>query len=254
MTRPSFNFWRSELLADQDGLIHAMTLRDANMALSVGSDIGGTTERRRLACDALSVPFDRLTSGHQVHGTRIAVVTGPLVGRGRDRSTRRIPETDGLVTNERNVPLMVIGADCALIAVYDPTKHAIGVAHSGWRGTAAGMPEALVASLSKTYGSRPADLLAAISPCAGPCCYEVGDDVVTAFHRRDRGSPAALSRRNGTWYLDLAGAVERGLQTAGLQPHHVDRANHCTICNTDCFSYRREGRAVGQSALIAALA
>lgn len=250
---PCPGFWRSRLLSREAGVVHAMTRGDLNMALSVGPDIRGTTERRRLLCDALCVPFDRLTSGRQVHGTRIAAVTGETIGRGRDRSSPRIPETDGLITNERNVPLMVLGADCALIAVYDTVRRVIGVAHAGWRGTAAGMSIALVRRLATVYGSRPSDLVAAVSPCAGACCYEVGADVLAAFRCRGGDADVAFSRRNGAWFLDLAGAVEQQLCLAGLSSERIERAAVCTICNHDYFSFRRQGRSAGQSALIVAI-
>ena len=241
------------MLWRESGVVHATTRGDLNMALSVGPDIGRTAERRRLLCDTLGVPFDRLTSGQQVHGTRIATVTGETIGRGRDRSTPRIPDTDGLITNERDVPLMVLGADCALIAVYDPVRRAIGVAHAGWRGTAAGMPIALVSRLTTVYGSRPCDLLAAVSPCAGACCYQVGADVLAAFRRGGGDADAAFSRRNGAWFLDLAAAIERQFSSAGLSPERIERAGVCTICNHDYFSFRRQGRSAGQSALIVAI-
>jgi len=245
--------WRSPLLSQYPGLVHAVTKRGMNMALSVGPDIGGSAARRRGVCHALSIPFDRLSSGRQVHGTRIAVVTDELIGSGRDRSKPRIANVDGLVTNERDVPLMVLGADCGLVAVYDPQRHAVGVAHAGWRGTAAGVIERLVGQMHDAFESRPGDLLAAISPCAGACCYEVGADVVSAFESRFDGSPGLLERRGDSTYLNLAAAISTRLRSAGVPADRIDHAGVCTICTAEFYSYRRDGRSTGQFALIASL-
>jgi YfiH family protein len=191
--------------------------------------------RRAAALASVGLASSDLVYGSQVHGTLVREV-----GRA-DRGGPRIEGIDGFVTREAGVALMVFGADCPLVLLHDPLGPAIAVVHAGWRGLAAGiLPEAL-----RVLGPKdPGAVRAFLGPCAGPCCYEVGDEVAARF-------PAAAVRREaggrgGRPRLDLPAAVELSL---GLS---VDRSAHrCTICSPDCFSYRRTGARDSQ-ALIAA--
>lgn len=248
MTKPatetSIPFWRSHLLSDEPGLVHAVTRRGWNMAEPAG---------RREVCRALTLDFDRLTVAEQVHGTAVAMVAGGDAGRGgRDRASR-LAGVDGLITELLDTPLLVLSADCALLMVYDRTRPALGVAHSGWRGTAAGMARALVAAMASEFGSRPASLSAVVSACAGGCCYEVGDDAVETMRSGGLGAEANVVPRNGRLYFDLAGANVGQLLDAGLAAERVERAGECTICHPAYYSFRRERTVRGQFGLLAAL-
>ncbi|MEE9293986.1 MAG: polyphenol oxidase family protein [Phycisphaerae bacterium] len=258
------SFWTSPLLAGEPRLVHGVTQDAGNMALTVGPDQAGTVDRRRRVCEALSLPFERLTLGRQVHGTAVAVVTGDRIGCGRENSTTRIADVDGLMTDQPDVPLMVLSADCCLMVVYDPRRPALGVGHAGWRGTAAGMARNLVKTMVDSFGCQPEALLAALSPCAGVCCYAVGTDVEEAFEEHGRASrpwhperghvtSTIRQRRGSAMYLDLAQANRLQLQSCGLGADRVDVAGVCTICCDTYFSYRRDGESAGQFALIAAL-
>jgi len=246
-------FWQSPLLLRESGLVHGLTQRGTNMAMSVGPDIGGSAERRRRVCHALSISFDRLTLGRQVHGAHVAVIDDDLIGCGRDRSRPRIAGADGLVTDVPDVPLMALTADCCLVAVYDPIRPAVGVAHAGWRGTAGGMSGTLVNALVEAYGCAPANCVALVGPCARACCYEVGDDVVSAFGGSDGTWGSTLETRDGRMFLDIGTANRMQLEAAGLSNDRIDVTQLCTICDERFYSYRREGRSVGQSAMIVSL-
>lgn len=256
-------FWTSTLLANAPGLVHAVTKGCWNMSRTTGSGIDTTDVRRRRVCEILSVPFERLTTGRQVHGTKVAVRTpnrdrkGALAinadNRPGNQSPEPIPGVDGLVTDEPNVPLMVLSADCCLMVLYDPARPAVGVAHAGWRGTAGGLGGELVRAMSEAFQSRPEHLLAAMSPCAGACCYEVQEDVVAVFEENRCDLASVLERRDGSTFLDLAEANALQLESAGVTRDRIDVANICTVCSEDYFSYRREGPSTGHFALIAAI-
>ncbi len=252
MDESVLNIWRSTLLADQPSLIHAVTRRDFNMALSVGPDAAGSAERRRRLCEALDLPFENLTVSAQVHGADVAVVTGSRVGAGRDRTETRIAGVDGLVTDEPNVPLLVLAADCCLVLAYDPKHRAIGVAHAGWRGTASGIGGRIIQHMVALYESRSEDLLVALSPCAGVCCYEVGEDVALTFDAAGFDTRSLLEIRDRKMYLNLAQANADALVRLGVRREHIDVANVCTICDENYFSHRREPGA-GHFAMIAAV-
>jgi len=163
----------------------------------------------------------------QVHGARVVPARPGAVHS----------EADGLVTVEPWIPLVLFGADCPLLCLYDGRRPALVVVHAGWRGILAGVVEAGMTALG-----RPAEFDAWISAHAGPCCYEVGEEVASRF------SESAVVRRPGVRpHLDLAAAIEVRL---GMGPASL--ARECTICGRSYYSYRRTGGS-GRHALIAAL-
>jgi YfiH family protein len=228
-----------------------------NLGLRCGDDPEHVHENRARLARALGVGPERLTAGRQVHGATIATVTAKVVGSGGMNPDSAIPGTDGLVTNVPDVPLLVLVADCAAIFLYDPVRKAIGIAHGGWRGTAAGVAGAAVARMAEAFGSRPAEMAAAIGPSIGPCCYEVGADVVERFHgdqpdvarhvfSDSAGLPAAKA---GKKRLDLWVANRRILMRAGLDPDKIEIGGLCTACHPDRFYSHRASRGhTGRSA------
>jgi hypothetical protein len=157
------------------------------------------------------------------------------------------------------VPLTQRYADCTPILVYDPVRHAVGLAHAGWRGTIAGMAGALVSAMAERYGSDPADLAAVVGPAIGPCCYEVGEEVVDAvrssFAEPDRflhapsDVAAADPPRTGAHgrgssngqsshlHFDLWEANRLQLAEAGVS--QIELARLCTRCRRDLFFSHR---------------
>jgi hypothetical protein len=169
----------------------------------------------------------------QVHGA--AVAFAPWEGR---------PEADAAVAASPGWLLGIQTADCLPVLLVDPKRRLVAAAHAGWRGTAAGVAGRAVAALV-ARGSRPEDLVAALGPGIGPCCYEVGDEVREAFSP----SGAAFFRPgpNGRPHLDLRAANARQLADAGLLPEALHHVADCTRCRADLYpSYRRDGRGAGR--------
>lgn len=224
-----------------------------NLGLHVDDDPARVLENRRRFCAALGVDAGRIVCGEQVHGTRVAVVGRPETGRGALTGDTALPATDALVTNEPGVPLAAFFADCVPLLLYDPVRHAAGLAHAGWRGTVAGIGLETVRVMQRRFNVEPADLRAVIGPSIGPCCYRVGSEVAERFTRvfgadsgvvergRDEGSPT----------VDLWQANRLVLRKAGLRPEHIETAGICTACHAaDYFSYRA---ARGRTGRLAAL-
>ena len=226
-----------------DGLtLAATTAADGNLALHTVTDEGEVREalanRERLLA-TLGLTLDDLVVGDQVHGATVRAVAAADRGRGARRAEEAFPETDGLAVTDPGVALMLLGADCPLLALYDPERPALAVVHAGWRGLLAGIPGEGLRALGAT---DPASVQVFLAPCAGPCCYEVGPEVAGRFHP-DVLRPGAGDRTN----LDLPAAVERALGRP------VTRlADACTICDDRWFSHRRDGTRARQ-ALVAAL-
>ena len=184
----------------------------------------------------------------QVHGIHA------IVARRGDPVPSIRPQADIIVSDDPAVAIGVRVADCAPILLHDPVKHAVGAAHAGWRGTAAGAAGAAVRAMQQAFGTRPSDLVAAIGPCLGACCGEVGPDVVEAFRAGGAGqaslaawfSPGAADRS----FLDLERANRDQLQVAGVNPDAILGSGLCTKTHlTRLHSYRgdrdRAGRMVG---------
>lgn len=200
----------------------------------------------------------RLVMVSQVHGAGVVVV------RGSDALPSPGTRGDVLVTAVPGVALGVRTADCVPILIGDRSTGAVAAVHAGWRGTAAGATGAAVSALTREFGCRPPDLLAAIGPSIGACCYEVGSDVVDAFaasgyerYLIDRWFPAPPpprgSRQRPPIRLDLAGANRDQLILAGVAPENVHISGLCTAEHLDALtSYRVEKSAAGR--MVAAIA
>jgi len=208
------------------GLVHGFEQRAAP-----GLVVPPEDARERLA-RALE-PVGRLQLLKQVHGA--VVRTAPWQGR---------PEGDAGVAEARGLILGVETADCLPVLLADPVRKAVAVAHAGWRGTAAGVATAAVAALVKG-GSRPGDLLAALGPANGVCCYEVGPELRDAF--ADEWEQLACAGPRGRPHLDVRKANLRQLQRAGLLEANIHHVADCTECQPERYhSYRREGRGGGR--------
>ncbi|MEO8499671.1 MAG: peptidoglycan editing factor PgeF [Vicinamibacteria bacterium] len=154
------------------------------------------------------------------------------------------PEADAAITSRAAELLAIETADCLPVLVVDPIHRRVAAAHAGWRGTAARVAEAAVHRLVEA-GSKPADLLAALGPAIGPCCYEVGPDVEQAMGVR--GEPFFVPGPGDRKHLDVAAANRAQLEECGVRPERIDRVNLCTRCRQDLFfSYRRDGASAGR--------
>jgi YfiH family protein len=224
---------------------------DRNRALFL-SALGANTGKRKWPLVNLS----------QIHSSVIH-----RVRRGEDVP----PKGDGLITDVPGIVLAVKVADCVPVIIADRRQKAVGIFHAGWRGTAARIVQKGVGELRHHLGSDPADIVAAIGPAIGRCCYEIGDQVESEFESQfaywrelfedvfdswslhtkypllfmnqrapGHGEPA-LSR-----HLDLVEANCRQLLDAGLKPENIDRLNQCTSCHTDLFFSHRKERVTGR--------
>ena len=153
---------------------------------------------------------------------------------------------DGLVTNEPGVLLGIQTADCLPILIADRQRRVVGAFHAGWRGTLKGIVERGVSAMGREFGSFPEDLIAAIGPGIGRCCFAVGREVRDLFRARYAYSDELFSG-GPTLALDLVEANRRQLLTAGLSPGDVFALDACTSCRTDeFFSYRAERGKTGR--------
>ena len=223
---------------DEPGYVVAFTTRvggvsaapydSLNLTVGTGDDPERVEQNRRIACESLGLAYDRLAFNRQIHS--------PTVHRAEPG--RRGTPGDGLWTDEPEIPMLAMSADCLPIAVATTDgRRRLAVLHAGWRGLSEGVVAAGVAAL----GEGPK--AAVIGPAIGPCCYEVGEEVAALF------APDLTTRGK----LDLWTAAERALRRAG-----VDRIDRTDVCTHDhpglYFSHRRDGLARGVQGVIGAVA
>lgn len=147
---------------------------------------------------------------------------------------------DGLVTSNKGVFLTVKTADCVPLFFFDPVLQNIATAHAGWRGTLLDIGQAVLQHLQE-IGSKPEDILVAVGPHIGACCYNVSEERATDFVTQFGRSACVASQNRGEWFLDIGQANRLQLVKAGIREEHIDAPIACTSCQSDLFfSYRRD--------------
>jgi YfiH family protein len=194
--------------------------------------------------EAMGVESDSLSRLRQVHGATF-VVAG--------HASASLPDADIILSNRTNQAVVVQAADCVPLLIVDGRIGVVAAAHAGWRGLAAGVPGETVSALNREFGSRPDDLLAAIGPAIGQCCYEVGDDVrvamLRAFGEDDAARWFKAGRGTGKWMFDTWASAGAQLEKAGIPGGQVFTSRLCTMSHPGVFcSYRRDGPPAGRIA------
>jgi len=238
------------------GLVHGVTTRlggvsappfaSLNLSFAVGDDPGAVRCNRQRLAETLGVPVQATVTAHQVHGTTVRLVTATEAGAGALDPATSLPASDALITTTPGLYLTQRYADCLPMLFYDPRRRAAGLAHAGWRGTLAGIAGKTVMAMIAAFQTHPADLWVGLGPAIGPCCYEVGADVIAAAAAA--GQSAALRPQgNGRVHFDLWAANRDQLRAAGVPDTQILDSHLCTACHTNAFySHRAEGGRTGR--------
>jgi hypothetical protein len=240
--------YRSPMLAGLPEVVHGFFTRQGgvssgayhslNVSLAVGD--GQEPVAENLARMRQALGLERLSGAAQVHGGRAAVITSPDQAREED-----IQAVDILVATVPGLGLLIKQADCQAVMFYDPVNRVVANVHCGWRGQVLNILGETVRLLQSRFGSRPADLYAAVGPSLGPCCAE--------FRNFRREFPPDLwTYQVSPTYFDLWRLSRDQLTAAGLLPSRLDLAGLCTRCGAgDFYSYRRDKVTGRQGAIIA---
>jgi YfiH family protein len=237
--------YRSRVLP-AEGFIHGFPERTGgvstgpraslNLGFRWGDERAAVEENRRRVAAHVGYDPEQLQVTKHVHGTKVWRVGEPQPDP---------PEFDGLVTDRAGPVLGAFAADCIPILFADPAARVIGACHAGWRGTVAGVAANVVTRMVE-LGARPAAIRVALGPSIGPCCFEVGPEVVAAFRAAFGALPGLVVAGPRKDHLDLRIATRAALARAGVRADHVDAAPPCTRCTpARFFSYRRDGQAGG---------
>jgi YfiH family protein len=222
-----------------------------NFSVKRGDTVERVEENRRRFAQAVGVDAAHVTHARQVHGTGVAKVDWEQVGTTQEGC-------DALVTDAVGLPLSVVFADCVPILFYDPINHALGVCHTGWRGTVNGAAVATLWAMQAAYGSDPSQIVAGIGPSIGPQSYQVGDEVLALAHAKLMDAGRFFHFPDGEearphfdlWQANAMQLVEAGVPLEQIEISGIDTAQQ----TGDFFSHRAEQGRCGLFAMMAWLA
>ena len=244
-------------LGDPMVLTHAVSTRvggtsrktqgSLNISYKVQDEAVRVDENRYLLSKATGMDLGRGAWVEQVHGDKVV----KLDASNRPAHGGSLGQGDGLITNETNIPILILVADCLPVLFFDPLHKAIGLAHAGWRGTVSHVAAKTLLAMGEAYGTRPEEVKAALGPCIGSCCYEVGEEVQKEFAHVFPWHEQVLQRSSpGHWKLNLAEANARQLMEIGVKEDNLLRSGLCTVGNIGLFYSHRaeasEGKPTGR--------
>ncbi|MDE6313985.1 MAG: peptidoglycan editing factor PgeF [Lachnospiraceae bacterium] len=212
-----------------------------NLSYTRGDQEAAVTENFRRFAKALEVDPQNYVFSHQTHTINIRVVTEKDRGKGFVRQ-QDYHDIDGLITNVPELVLSTFYADCVPLFFVDPVRSAIGLSHSGWRGTVGKIGQKTIEKMHQEYGSKPEDILVGIAPSICRECYEVSEDVAEEFRKifpKEEWKEIMDDKGNGKYQLDLWECNRRILLNSGIRKENLFVTNICTCCNSRLlFSHR----------------
>ena len=227
-----------------------------NLSFSRNDDPQAVMENYRRFTAIMDCTPDDVAASHQTHTTNVCRVSSADKGKGVTRD-KDYSDIDGLITDESGVLLACFFADCVPLYFVDPVHHAIGLAHSGWRGTVGKIGKNTVQLMQENFGSKPEDLLAAVGPSVCMDCYEVSEDVIEQFKEafeKKYWEDLFYKKENGKYQLNLWKANELIFLESGILPEHMAITNVCTHCNSKIlYSHRTMGNNRGNLCAFLAL-
>lgn len=227
-------FWHG--FPERTGGVSSAERCSLNLGHRWGDDPANIQRNRELVAEHAGFAFENLVVTKHVHGTAVWRV---------GQEPPEPPEFDGLVCTEPGKVLGAFAADCIPLIFAAPTARVCGAAHAGWRGTvgrvAVNVVEEMVAA-----GAERSDIRVVLGPSIGPCCFEVGPEVVDEFRKAFPGAEGLVVQGPVKEHINLRVATRVQLEEAGIAPEHIDSDPPCTKCHPErFFSYRRDGKAGG---------
>ncbi len=212
---------------------------EGNMSLCYGNT-RSSLENRKKFLSAIGIDYRALICAKQVHGKNVTYVTQANKGSGALSYDSSIRDTDGFLTDKKNIPIAILTADCLSIFIYDPVSPAVGILHAGWRSTENNICAEAIRLMQEKFGSRPDGLLVGFGPSIRSCCCKMDNNFKSNF-------PFGLINRDGSLYLDIALINTRQLAACGVKEKNIFDPGLCTFSeNKDFFSFRKEADASGR--------
>jgi hypothetical protein len=243
----------SPLLESFKNLTHAFSTRHGgvspspfssfNLAFHVGDNPLHVNQNHELLASALGYKKSSLVHMRQIHSDIVHIVS-------EDDDFEHPPQCDALITNKKNIPLMIMSADCAPIIIYDPLLHVIAVVHAGREGAFKNIIAKTIAQMQEHFTCKPASLHVSLGASIHGCCYEVNENI--ANEAKALGYQEMLSYKNSAPFLHVNTIVKKQLEETGVK--QIDEIALCSACHHETFfSYRADGGITGRTAAVAML-
>lgn len=252
--RKTIEYLQSPLLSDCDFLEHAFCTRrggasqddykSLNMSFREGDEEFRVLSNWDNLATAFAIPLEQFLVVNQVHGDAIFVIKP----HGSYFSSRDELNYDAIVTTRANLAICIKTADCVPVFIVDKVKKVIAVAHAGWKGTALEISAKVISLMQNQYRCQPQDILAAIGPSIGKCCYEVDSTTADAFRKLSNYELfLQQGKKKDKWMLDLPEANRMQILATGIPEGNIEVSGYCTTCNQDMFfSHRGSGGVTGR--------
>jgi polyphenol oxidase len=240
-------------LSKYQNLVHFVTTRKGgfslppfnslNLAFHVGDEREKVLKNRKRLARYLHIPLNYFTVSNQVHGVNIAIVGQAERGSGATDISTSLKDYDAMITDQNNVCLIVFVADCVPVMLYDKRKKIIAVIHAGWKGTVSKISQKTFYLMESRFACKASDIICAIGPSIGPCCYQVGPEVLTLVRKNfpaEKGLIHSVTE-DGKGYFDLWEANRVQLLDCHIPEQNIEVAGLCTSCHPDLFFSSRKG-------------
>lgn len=237
------DFYRFKYFEKYNDLLHAVTNKSTDhpchfsLALHTGENEEEIIQNRNSIATLLKSDKDlHFIVANQTHSDHIKIISKKET-KGWESLENAIEDCDALITNEKDMVLTILTADCVPVLLYDSEKKVVAAVHAGWKGTKAKIVAKTVEKMNEMYGCEPENIIAGIAPSIGSCCYEVGEDVAKHFF----DTPKGYVQVEDKYMLDLPYINKYQLLEVGLREENIEMSDVCTACEVDrYFSYRKE--------------
>ena len=237
------------LLEYKDNIAHAFTLGinndfrmplyDANPKKLTKEQIEENKNSYKKICKSIGIEYNNIVKTNQVHKDIVKSVDEKINKNEPDFNEKAYQETDGLITNQKNLAICATNADCIVLMMYDRVKKVIANVHSGWRGTVQNIGAKAIDKMEELYNSNPKDIICCISPSIRSCHFEVDDDVKDIFSKSFKNVQNAIEKHNNKWHIDTVKLNIDMLKEKGLRQENIIDSKICTVCNSNLIhSYR----------------
>ncbi len=217
----------------KDGGVSKSPYNSLNLAFHVEDKSLDVEKNHQILADSLGYKKDNLIHMKQIHSSLVHVVCD-------DDNFDNPQSCDGLITNKKNTPLMVMVADCSPILFYDCVHDVIAVAHAGRQGAFKNIVKNVIDSMYDNFNSKPENIYVSIGASIGECCYEVGSEIFD--EAKELGLEYSITQRKNSYYLNISSILELQLLESGIKKENIEISKECSCCQNDkYFSYRANG-------------
>ena len=245
--------FKSSLLSEIDFINHGYTTKEGgvsegeysslNLGLSTDDKWENVLKNYNIAAERIGFDAKRVVLTQQVHSDNIKVVTDLDAGK-RLYVKSDILETDGLITNCKNLPIGVFTADCTPVLLCDKEKRVVSAVHSGWRGTLAEISKKAVLKMMDEFGLSPENIVVSIGPSIKQCHFEVKEDVYSLFCKSfgEDFIKTVTIKKEDSFYIDTDRINKMSLLSVGIKEENISICSTCTFCESDKFFSHRQSK------------